>query len=132
MAEYIQREAAMSVPVLPKEHRVYQTFNLDDVYETGWYDALAYLKHIPSDDVAPVRHSRWEWNEIWEVHPETHSCDLFSFGWFCTECGIELGDYLTEATGQTVIFDDDFFRPRLRSCPNCGARMDGGADHEAD
>ena len=40
MAEYIDREAAMSVPVLPKEYRKYQTANVDAVYENGWNDAL--------------------------------------------------------------------------------------------
>lgn len=54
MAEYIEKEAAMLTPVLPKEHRRYQTSNLDDVYEQGWVDALDNLKNAPADDVAPV------------------------------------------------------------------------------
>lgn len=56
MAEYIEREAAMLTPVLPKEHRHYQTSNLDDVYAQGWVDALDNLKNAPAADVAPVRH----------------------------------------------------------------------------
>ena len=54
MAEYIEKEAAMLTPVLPKEHRRYQTSNLDDVYEQGWVDALDNLKNAPAYDVAPV------------------------------------------------------------------------------
>lgn len=54
MAEYIEKEAAMLTPVLPKEHRHYQTSNLDDVYEKGWEDALDNLKNAPTADVAPV------------------------------------------------------------------------------
>lgn len=55
MAEYIEREAAMLTPVLPKEHRNYQTSNHDDVvYAQGWADALDNLKNAPAADVAPV------------------------------------------------------------------------------
>lgn len=54
MAEYIEKEAAMLTPVLPKEHRRYQTSNLDDVYAQGWADALDNFKNAPADDVAPV------------------------------------------------------------------------------
>lgn len=54
MAEYIEREAAMLTPVLPKAYRQYQTGNLDDAYECGWDDALHNLKSLPAADVAPV------------------------------------------------------------------------------
>lgn len=74
MAEYIEREAAMLTPVLPKEHRHYQTSNLDDVYAQGWADALDNLKNAPAADVAPVRHGHWI---------ETGDCQI------CSECGEE-------------------------------------------
>lgn len=51
MAEYIEREAAMTTPVLPKEYRQYQTDNLDDVYEQAWMDALENLKNAPAVSV---------------------------------------------------------------------------------
>ncbi len=54
MTEYIEREAAMLTPVLPKEHRHYQTSNLDDVYAQGWADALDNLKNAPAADVVAV------------------------------------------------------------------------------
>ena len=77
MAEYIEREAAMTVPVLPKEYREYQTFNLDDAYEQGWDDALKNLENIPAADVAPV--IRGAWNLL------RH--DKFSDVFQCSECG---------------------------------------------
>lgn len=58
MAEYIERESAMLLPELPKEYRNYQTDNLDDAYEQGWYDALCCLEHIPAANVAPVVHGK--------------------------------------------------------------------------
>lgn len=82
------------------------------------------LDKVPAADVDPVRHGRWEWREEWESHPETHSCDLISCGWYCTECGIELGEYLSKKTGQHIILDDDCAKPKLANCPNCGAKMD--------
>lgn len=54
MADYIERDAAMLTPVLPKENRHYQTSNLDDVYAQGWADALDNLKNAPAADVAQV------------------------------------------------------------------------------
>lgn len=54
MAEYIERDAAMLTPILPKEYRQYQTENLDDAYEQGWLDALGNLKNAPAADVVSV------------------------------------------------------------------------------
>lgn len=54
MSEYIERDAAMLMPVLPKEYRQYQTENLDDAYEQGWLDATGNLKNVPAADVVPV------------------------------------------------------------------------------
>lgn len=51
MAEYIERDAAMLTPILPKEYRQYQTENLDDAYEQGWLDAIDNLKNAPAADV---------------------------------------------------------------------------------
>ncbi len=51
MPEYIDRAAAMTTPVLPKEYRKYQTDNLDDAYEQGWMDALDNLKNAPAVSV---------------------------------------------------------------------------------
>lgn len=51
MAEYIDRKASMTTPVLPKEYRQYQTDNLDDAYEQGLLDALDNLKNAPAVSV---------------------------------------------------------------------------------
>lgn len=102
MAEYIDRVAAMTIPVLPKEHREHHTFNLDDAYEQGWNDALENLKHIPAADVAPVRHGRWK---------EADDGD----GIVCSLCGTDFC---------TLIYDTEYFN----YCPNCGAKMDGDTD----
>lgn len=54
MVEYIERDVAMLMPILPKEYRQYQTENLDDAYEQGWLDAIGNLKNVPAADVVSV------------------------------------------------------------------------------
>ena len=95
MAEYIEREAAMTLPVLSTDKRHYQTNNLDDAYEQGWNDALECVSIIPAADVAPVVHAQWI---------EDRSGIII-----CPECkrGYNLHAKYTHY------------------CPNCGAKMDG-------
>ena len=50
MSESISRQAAISIPPMPKEHRDYQTNNLDDAYESGWYDLQECIEQLPSAD----------------------------------------------------------------------------------
>lgn len=60
---------------------------------------------IPAADVAPVVHGRW----VPTKAPFMNECED------CSVCGY-----------RTV------WGHRSNYCPNCGAKMDGGADHEAD
>ena len=65
------------------------------------YDAFAVdciLKSIPAADVAPVIHGRWIMHD-----------DEFGLTCECSVCHIE------------TMGDGNY-------CPNCGAKMDGGAD----
>lgn len=98
MNDYISRDEAMSLPVLPKEQRI-QLDNVDEAFEEGWRQALENLAILPAADVAPVRHGRWI--KDGEDGPI-----------YCSECGEEheWGDY------------------RASYCDTCGAKMDGGAD----
>ena len=105
MAEYIEREAAMLLPELPKEYRHYQTDNLDDAYEQGWDDAICCLEHIPAADVAPVVHGQWK-----------ASGGLLE----CQNCG-EIYSTLGGNEGKAWDY-----------CPDCGARMDGVSYAKAD
>ena len=107
MAEYINRDAVHDlVRSLTKYawtspdntvHRV--TVDADDV-NFG-------VDKIPSADVAPVRHGRWirpHWKN------SNYCCD-------CSECG-------GEAMHREYQWNKNGIYP---ICPNCGAKMDGGA-----
>ena len=66
-----------------------------------------YIEALPSADVAPVVHAEW-----------VVCGDGDNVPWMCSHCG------KTTAHKYKVIYG--------KYCPNCGAKMDGGADHEDD
>ena len=67
-------------------------------FVSGIEMVLEYAKNIPAADVAPVRHGRW-------IDAREYCGD-----YMCSNC---------EALYGTNKFN---------YCPNCGAKMDGGAD----
>lgn len=71
-------------------------------------EVLGMIYEMPAADVAPVRHGWWVHEHISE-----------GYAWvMCSEC---------EAVIHKILINK-----RLNYCPNCGARMDGGANNEAD
>ena len=48
VGDMISKQAATTIPVMPKEHRHYQTNNLDDAYEQGWNDLQECIENLPS------------------------------------------------------------------------------------
>ena len=98
MDEYIKREAAIRVL-------------LNDSPEQVGYsreDAADCIRYMDAADVAQVRHGRW-------VTPHWHNSD---YCYNCSECGGEAmhREYQWARNGIYPI------------CPNCGARMNRGAD----
>ena len=60
----------------------------------------------PAADVAPVVHTRW--------------AHLGGDEWCCPVCGF------------VITTEGSWDKPTKKYCEDCGAKMDGGADHEAD
>lgn len=71
-------------------------------------DLKSAISNIPTADVAPVVHGRWSDAGFGELPKHA------PYGWACSACG-------------GISFNNEYIY-----CPNCGAKMDGGADHEAD
>ena len=71
-----------------------------------WHD----IEAAPTVDAVEVVHGRWE-----EMHYEGGILDGTNFD-RCSVCGYER------------VFDDPEFKTVFKYCPNCGAKMDGGAD----
>jgi hypothetical protein len=77
MDELISKRAATTIPVMPKEHRHYQTTNLDDAYEQGWNDLQKCIENLPP--VQP-KHGKWK-PRYYDVGADVY------VEWACSECG---------------------------------------------
>lgn len=103
MSDYISREAALK-SIFNEKWDIIRTSNLNDYMKGrayGFDQAFSVVENMPSADVAPVVHGRWE-------------CELDNKGWnkhTCSLCG-----YM-KRTDIHVSLGWNF-------CPNCGAKMD--------
>lgn len=106
MAEYIDREVCLSI--LRAKANMAVLMDAAPYFEK----AAQMLEKLPAADVAPVVHGRWI-RPHWKNN--NYCCD-------CSECGGEAmhRDYQWHKNGVYPI------------CPNCGAKMDGGDNDEAD
>ena len=75
MNDLISRQAATTIPVMPKEHRHYQTNNLDDAYEQGWADLQECIGNLPT--VQPNHNA--EVSKMGIVHCE--NCEHWDTSW---------------------------------------------------
>ena len=103
MIDLISRQAAITLPVLPKEYREYQTLNLDDAYEKGWMDCQECIEGLPS---AEPKHGKWS-IEI--------SNDGYQATYRCGECGHQFKWIYSKHCP-----------PVFNFCQKCGARMEDG------
>lgn len=98
MSDYIDRQAAIK--------DVYAIHTVDTEYDAALIDRLDVryvLEDLPSADVEPVKHGRWEYRNFG--------------GWHCSLCD-EQAPFWCMASTQNL----------SKYCPNCGVRMDGEAD----
>ena len=99
MAEYINREAIMKFPIR-KDHC--DKGHANGHFINGIESVLEYVENLPAVDVAPVRHGEWE------IVVGSNGKEYM----VCTCCRVS-----QDLTGVFTY------------CPNCGAKMDGGADN---
>lgn len=106
----IEREAALEICEKEYQERLRM---LDYCGDTVAWNIGNAIKGIPTIDAAPVVHGQWE------------ECDDDVNAWIrCPECGFEQDiDYFGDHRHEI----EDY-----KLCPSCGARMDGGEEHEAD
>ena len=106
MAKYIDREALVEwLKRIPLKDLSDGRGLCRVIFEDDFKRAI---KKIPKGiivDVSPVRHGRWV-----DAYPDIEPNPMFMYG-ICSECGFEQG-----------------ISKYLNYCPNCGAKMDGGAD----
>ena len=115
MAEHIEREAAIEI--------------LNIAYPLGMdeaaYDTMhSMISKLPAADVVEVRNGRWLTKEYMYGDPDVGTEDMWidrlaeqsDYYAYCSICGKD-AEY--NAEGSLILSD---------YCPNCGAKMDGGAD----
>lgn len=104
MAEYIEREKTVELlrSLGNREYRK-EKGTIQDAIKM-----ISYPEYTPTADVAPVVHGRWEQDADGD--------------WYCSNCD-EVVAICESGRERTY---------RKPYCPNCGAKMDGGADHEDD
>lgn len=106
MAEYIDREAAISL-IKQYGHDAIDggRYSLDTVGDC--IELANRIETLPAADVAPVVHGWWYGN----------NCTACKLPW--NYCMVQNAD------------DWGYFDPMPDYCPNCGAKMDGGAGDDA-
>lgn len=108
MLELISKQAAQTIPILPKEHRDYQTLNIDDAYEQGWHDLQGCIQQLPS--VQPERDKPMKpietTDRAWGI-PKKQAV--------CPKCEYYLGH---------VSFLGDYKGKRITYCETCGQAID--------
>lgn len=98
MSDYIRREDAAVYNPKPKSERDYQTYNLDDAYETGYDDKIKEILTLPATDVRD--NVRGDWKHIGGDE------------WCCGFCGHVIS---TEGSWEHPLDVGKCF------CENCGA-----------
>ena len=79
------------------------------VYCAGWNGLLGLIEKAPTVDAVPVVHGRW-------IHSRYEDCSEQFELVKCSQCNHEA-------------YAMAFYVRGGNYCPNCGAKMDGGADH---
>ena len=109
MDEYISRKAAIAYIREQSEERQKAFEDIggeSGIYADAYNDLAEDFYRIPAADVAPVVHGRWEQDADGD--------------WYCTNCN-EVVAICESGRERTY---------RKPYCPNCGAKMDGGADND--
>lgn len=77
-------------------------------------DLIKHIQFAPTIEAEPVMHGRWVTGDKLNTHRKL----LVTHFLYCSECGEE------------AYWDTDYGQQKFDYCPNCGTKMDGGADHE--
>ena len=97
--EYIEREAAI------KAMEKADCAVISDDADSCKADYLReIIESVPAADVVPVEHGKW-----------IESANFDTGFWVCSKCG-----FVSEAIAAPKLYN---------YCPNCGKKMDGGADN---
>lgn len=135
MDDLISRQAAITLPIMPKEYRKHKPIDCDDAYEQGWSDCQSCIGRLPAAEPSTTlmnvevgvdkeslrkameeaeltllpTEKRGKWIQQDHNYKYGNVSTCLYFAPVCSEC---------ENTG-------DF---KMNYCPNCGADMRGEQD----
>lgn len=109
MSDLISRQAAITLPIMPKEYRKHKPIDCDDAYEQGWGDCQSCIGRLPTADLSEYCDKLWKTayeRGKAEAHPN--------------------GKWKHRQTWSMYVCDHCSFENHEASkyCPNCGARME--------
>ena len=91
-------------------------------------DALKQLKNkvdlmptITKSELFDV--AQLEWWEEWSESTSDSPRECLGAGWGCSYCGVDLGEYQSQAIGEICYLDNPEKKPKLRYCPSCGKKF---------
>lgn len=109
MDEFISRKAAIAY-IREQSEECQKAFEElggeSGIYADAYNDLAEDFYSIPAADVAPVVHTRW--------------AHLGGDEWCCPVCGF------------VITTEGSWDKPTKKYCEDCGAKMDGGNNDEAD
>ena len=111
----------------PKEKQIEEiTDTINDLYgvDAMYYgvDSNAIAHHLYEKGYRKQGEGEWEWFEEWSPSTPEHPRECDDCGWRCGECKSALADMVGG------YWDDASEKPKLEYCPNCAAKMKGGAN----
>ena len=106
MDEYINREAT-SEEIRKYYYKNPPNSSYEEGFDRGLDRAQRVILDAPASDVAPVRHGRWVLLD-----------ECYNEGVYCSAC-------------HKKVYKKCYANQKIKSkfCPNCGAKMDGGAEN---
>lgn len=113
MVDYISRPALMGKLTSSETQQNIKAMLGADAYN----EFLTMVNGTMKADVAPVRHGRWLNVVETDLYVPDHKFTMTKTAETCSECKARIGF----VGAKLYLFDG--------ICPNCGARMDGGADN---
>lgn len=86
MGDLISRQAAITLPIMPKEYRKHKPIDCDDAYEQGWGDCQSCIELLPTAE------KKGEWIPVVDgnyIIWECSECHVESEAWtdYCPICG---------------------------------------------
>lgn len=125
MDDLISRQAAITLPIMPKEYRKHKPIDCDDAYEQGWSDCQSCIGRLPAAEPSTTLMKVEVGVDKESLRKAMEEAELTFFPtekrgkWIdgqCSNCGCDVPAYIIDWKWQKDM--------NANYCPNCGAKME--------